>query len=140
VSNAHNGTGLGTVSAFHVSDDGTLSSIGESPFPDDQTAPCWVEISHDGRFLFAVNTVSGSISRYFITRRGSLFLLGSTAVSDQAGVGPVDARLSPDGHYLYVNETAAGSVGEFAVSGGDLTAVGSVSLPVKGSAAGLATN
>ncbi len=35
VSNAHNGAGLGTVSAFNVAWDGALSSIGASPFADD---------------------------------------------------------------------------------------------------------
>ena len=45
VSNAHNGTGLGTVSAFNDSWNGTLSSIGTSPFADDQTAPCWLVVS-----------------------------------------------------------------------------------------------
>lgn len=49
VSNAHAGAGNGTVSAFHVSRNGVLSSIGDSPVPNGQTAPCWVEISHDGR-------------------------------------------------------------------------------------------
>src|SRR5262249_45421761 len=63
VSNAHAGTGNGTVSAFGVGTDGALSPIGSSPFADSQTAPCWVEISHDGQFLFTVNTGSGSISR-----------------------------------------------------------------------------
>src|SRR6266571_3789460 len=52
VSNAHNaGAGSGTVSAFRDSANGTLSPIGSSPFADLQTAPCWVEITHDGRFL-----------------------------------------------------------------------------------------
>ncbi len=64
VSNAHGGTGNGTVSAFSVSHDGALSSIGNSPFADFQTAPCWVEISHDGSHLFTVNTASASISSY----------------------------------------------------------------------------
>jgi 6-phosphogluconolactonase (cycloisomerase 2 family) len=140
VSNAHGGSGNGTVSAFSVSGDGTLSSIGASPFPDEQTAPCWVEISHDGSFLFTVNTASGSISRYTISADGTLSLLGSTPVSGQAGVGAVDARLSPDGSDLYVVESAAGAVGEFAVSGGDLTPLGSVSLPAGAAGAGLATN
>ena len=48
VSNAHDGAGSGTVSAFSDATDGTLTSIGASPYPDIQTAPCWVEISHDG--------------------------------------------------------------------------------------------
>jgi 6-phosphogluconolactonase len=66
VSNAHGGAGNGTVSAFADAADGTLTSIGASPFPDHQTAPCWVEISHDGGYLFAVNTAVSTISRYSI--------------------------------------------------------------------------
>ena len=81
VSNAHNvGAGTGTVSAFSDSANGTLSPIGSSPFADNQTAPCWVEITHDGQFLFTVNTGSGEISRYSIAPGGALTLLGSTPV------------------------------------------------------------
>jgi 6-phosphogluconolactonase len=58
MSNAHNGTGLGTVSAFADSPGGTLTSIGASPDANQQTAPCWVIISPDGQCLFAVNTGS----------------------------------------------------------------------------------
>lgn len=138
VSNAHGGTGNGTVSAFHVARDGTLFSIGSSPFADAQTAPCWVEISHDGRYLFTVNTGSGSISRYAIGADGTLFLLGSTPVSAQAGVGAVDARLSADGDSLYVDESRVDAIGEFAVYGGSLTELGSVALPAGAAPAGLA--
>jgi 6-phosphogluconolactonase (cycloisomerase 2 family) len=138
VSNAHDGAGNGTVSAFDVARDGTLSSIGGSPFADQQTAPCWVEITHDGRFLFTVNTASGSISRYAIERDGTLTLLGSTPVGDQSGVGAVDARLSAGGESLYVNESRIGALGEFAVDGGQLTEIGSVSLPAGAAPAGVA--
>ncbi|HEY3631594.1 MAG TPA: beta-propeller fold lactonase family protein [Jatrophihabitantaceae bacterium] len=119
VSNAHN-AGVGTVSAFHDGANGTLSSIGSSPFTDNQTAPCWVEISHDGRFLFTVNTASGTVSRFEITRGGTLTLLGSTPVKATGGVGATDARLSSDGRYLYVDERV-GAVGIFAVDRGNLT-------------------
>ena len=44
VSNAHGGAGNGSVSAFSVAAGGALTSIGSSPYPDGQTAPCWVEI------------------------------------------------------------------------------------------------
>jgi hypothetical protein len=119
VSNAHNvGAGTGTVSAFGDSRGGVLTSIGSSPFADQQTAPCWVEISHDGRYLFTVNTGSGSISRYAITLGGTLTLLGTTPIRGAGGAGAVDARLSPDGRTLYVNESEGGVVGAFAVSGG----------------------
>jgi hypothetical protein len=63
VSSPHNaGVGTGTVSAFQDSAAGTLSPIGISPFADQQTAPCWVEIIHYGQFLFTVSTGSGTIS------------------------------------------------------------------------------
>jgi 6-phosphogluconolactonase len=143
VSNAHNtGAGTGTVSAFADSGNGTLTSIGGSPFADDQTAPCWVEISHDGQFLFTVNTASGAISRYQIAWNGTLTLLGSTPVSNNGGVGAVDARLSPDGRYLFVDESKTGAVGAFAVNGGNLTelATSPTSLPAGATPAGIAVN
>ena len=140
VSNAHNvAAGSGTVSAFTDSDNGTLSPIGASPFADLQTAPCWVEISHDGRFLFTVNTGSGTISRFSISPGGELTLLGSTPVSASGGVGAVDARLSPDGATLYVDESKVGKVRAFAVNGGDLTELTSspTSLPAGATPAGI---
>jgi 6-phosphogluconolactonase len=143
VSNAHNGTGLGTVSAFADSPDGSLTSIGASPYANQQTAPCWVIISPDGRFLFAVNTGSGTLSRYAIAWNGQLTLLGSTAVSASGGVGAVDPGLSPDGQFLYVNESRIDSVGMFAVSGnGNLTELPSspVALPAGATPAGIAVS
>jgi 6-phosphogluconolactonase (cycloisomerase 2 family) len=137
VSNAHN-TGTGTVSAFRDSANGTLTSIGSSPFPDHQTAPCWVEITRGGRFLFTVNTASGSVSGYSIAPGGALKLLGSTPIRG-TGVGAVDARLSPGGRYLYVDESAAGAVAAFAVHGGSLTELASspAALPAGATPAGL---
>jgi 6-phosphogluconolactonase (cycloisomerase 2 family) len=142
VSNAHNGTGLGTVSAFTDSRSGVLSSIGSSPVPDSQTAPCWVTISPDGRYLFAVNTGSGAISRYSIAFGGELTLLGSTAVSASGGVGAVDPGMSPDGRYLYVNESKIDAVGGFAVSGGNLTELSGspTALPAGAAPAGIAVS
>ena len=142
VSNAHNtATDSGTVSAFDVAGNGALTSIGDSPFADGQMAPCWVEISHDGSFLFTVNTASGSISRYSIADDGSLTLLGSTPVSSQAGVGAVDARLSPDGGTLFVDDSRIDAISTFDVDGGSLTEVGSpTALPAGATPAGLAVN
>jgi len=140
VSNAHNaGAGTGTVSAFSDSANGTLTSIGSSPFADLQTAPCWVEITHDGRFLFTVNTGSGEISRYSIAPGGALTLLGSTPAGATGGVGAVDARLSPDGRTLFVDESRIGAVGAFAVTGGNLTELSSspTSLPAGAAPAGI---
>jgi sugar lactone lactonase YvrE len=98
-----------------------------------------VEITHDGQFLFTVNTGSGAISRYSIAVGGGLTLLGSTPVSATGGVGAVDARLGPDGHTLWVDESRIGAVGAFAVNGGDLTELASspTSLPAGAAPAGI---
>jgi 6-phosphogluconolactonase (cycloisomerase 2 family) len=119
VSNAHDGANAGSVSAFAVSANAALTSIGASPFPNNQTAPCWVEISHDGRYLFAVNTASKSISSYSIAADGSLTLLQSTPVKD-AGT-PEDARLAPNGRTLWLVDPTADHVNGFSVNGGSLT-------------------
>jgi 6-phosphogluconolactonase (cycloisomerase 2 family) len=143
VSNAHNtATDSGTVSAFRDSANGALTSIGSSPYPDLQMAPCWVEISHDGRFLFTVNTLSGSISSYSIARDGVLTLLGSTPVKGTTAVGAVDARLSPDGRWLFLVEAKTGAVGTFAVDRGKLTEVSSspAALPTGAAPAGIVVN
>ncbi|HEY2077973.1 MAG TPA: beta-propeller fold lactonase family protein [Streptosporangiaceae bacterium] len=128
VSNAHNGPGLGTVSAYRDSFSGQLSPIGASPVADGQTAPCWVEISHDGRYLFTVNTGSGNISSYSINPDGSLVLIGSFTIS--GGGADIDARLTPDGKYLLVDGSGMHFVSVFAVNGGTLTELPSSPTPL----------
>ena len=139
VTNAHNGAGLGTVSAFNVGFSGELAPIGASPFADLQTAPCWLTISQNGQFLFAVNTGSGFISSYAISPNGTLTLLGSVSAGP-AGTGAVDARLAPDGRTLLVNGSKADVVASFAVSeSGSLTELASspTPLPVGADASGI---
>jgi 6-phosphogluconolactonase len=121
VDNAHNGTGLGTVSAYNDLGDGTLSSIGASPFADFQTAPCWQVISPDGRYLYALATGSAEISSYAIAPDGSLSLLSNTPVSSTPGVTGTDVALSADGDTLYLNMAKTNTVAAFAVHGGTVT-------------------
>ena len=121
VDNAHNGTGLGTVSSYNDLPDGTLSSIGASPFADFQTAPCWQVISSDGRYLYALATGSAEISSYAIAPDGTLTLLSNTPVSSTPGVTGTDVTLSADGGTLYVNLAKTNTVAAFAVHGGTVT-------------------
>jgi 6-phosphogluconolactonase len=132
VSNAHGGAGNGSVSAFNVSRRGRVSSIGTSPFADLQTAPCWVEISHDGKYLFTVNTGSTSISSYRILKDGSLAYTSTTPFSGGTVIRPFDARLDPSGANLYVVDAALAAVSAFAVDGGTLSelAASPFKLPV----------
>jgi hypothetical protein len=142
VSNAHAGPGGGSVSSFSAAADGTLSPITPAPVANGQSGTCWVEISHDGKFLFAVNTGTGTISSYSIAATGALTLIGNTPVAAQAGVGAVDARLSPEGSTLFIDESRIGSVAAFAVSGGSLTQLPSspTALPAGATAAGIAVS
>jgi len=121
VVNAHAGPNHGSASAYAVNDDGTLRSIGASPYPNRQTAPCWMEITPDGRYLFTINTPVSSVSRYEILTDGSLDLLGSTTFNDPTGLHPTDVHIAPSGDYLYVLGADAGVVSIFAVDGGALT-------------------
>jgi 6-phosphogluconolactonase (cycloisomerase 2 family) len=133
VSNAHDGSNAGSVSAFAVGADGVLTSIGASPFPNIQTASCWVEICQDGQFLFAVNTPSRSISSYSIATGGSLTLLQNTPI--KAAVTPEDARLSPDGRTLWVVDPTGDSLSGFSVNGASLTELPSSPTPALDGAA-----
>jgi len=60
-----------------------------------ETAPCWDEISHDGQYLFTVNTASKTISSYSIASGGSLALLSPSVSFAAPAVSPEDAHLLP---------------------------------------------
>jgi len=131
VSNAHAGPNMGSLSAYTVAKDGTLTAIAGSPFPNLQTGSCWAEISPDGHYIFVVNTGVPSISRYEVGMDGSVKLLGSTVFNNPTGLRPFDARISPDGKTLYVVDAGLAKVSVFAVDGGNLTelAASPVNLP-----------
>jgi 6-phosphogluconolactonase (cycloisomerase 2 family) len=115
---AANGPAPGSVSAYTDAADGTLTPIGASPFANDGTASCWVEISHDGQYLFTVDTASSTASSYSIAADGSLSAIASTPIKD--GKGAEDARLTPDGSFLYVVNSGGNTINAFSVQGGTL--------------------
>ncbi len=135
VSNAHDGANAGSVSVYDVAADGSLDAISGSPFADDQTAPCWVAISPDGRALFAVNTAVPSVSRYAVAADGSLSLVGSTGFSSPAGLRPFDAQVSPDGKYLYVVDAGVAKVSAFSVDGTSISELPGSPFSIPGGAA-----
>lgn len=134
VTNAHGGPGAGSVSVFDVQH-GVLNAIAGSPFANGQSGTCWSDISNDGRFLFAVNTGSTTISRYSVARNGTLTLLGSTPITNpgSGGLGAFDIRLAPDGRSLYVVDSS-GRVSAFSVDGGNLTELAASPVPASAGA------
>lgn len=139
VSDAHVASGgaafPGLVSSFNVAADGTLTPVG-APVANDGGAACWIEISHDGKFLFDVNTASASISSYSIGAGGSLTFLQSTGAG-QLGGGAEDAGLSPNGSTLWVVESGTNAVAGFTVDGGTLTPLAEAAGPVGATPSGI---
>jgi 6-phosphogluconolactonase len=142
VSDAHTVAGSaafpGLVSSFTDSADGTLTPVG-APVANDGGAACWIEISHDGSFLFVVNTASASISSYSIGNGGTLTFLQSTAPGE-IGAGAEDARLSPDGTTLWVVESGTDAVTGFTVNGGTLTPLTQEAGPAGATPSGIVVN
>ncbi|MGH2516187.1 MAG: beta-propeller fold lactonase family protein, partial [Ktedonobacterales bacterium] len=131
VSLAHGGAGNGAIEAYDDARDGSLTPIGASPYADLQTAPCWVDITPNGRYLFALNTGSGSFSSFAIGEGGTLTLIGSTALRGGSALKSFDIRVSPDGRSVYVVDAGGASVSAFHNDDGILTelAASPISLP-----------
>ncbi|MGB8542862.1 MAG: beta-propeller fold lactonase family protein [Candidatus Acidiferrales bacterium] len=113
--------GTGAVTSYQQDRDGILYPISGS-VPDSQTAPCWIAITPDGRYAYAVNTASAVISGYQVGFRGEISLLGN-GVTAQTAAGPLDNAFTRDGRYLY-DVTAGGTIAGFQVhDDGSLTSL-----------------
>jgi 6-phosphogluconolactonase len=99
--------GEGAVTSYQLDRDGILNTISGS-VPDAQTAPCWIAVTPDGRFAYAVNTASFVISGYEVGFNGELSLLGN-GVTAATVPGPLDNAFTRNGRYLY-DVTAGGSI------------------------------
>jgi 6-phosphogluconolactonase (cycloisomerase 2 family) len=114
--------GTNSLATFKLSRSGSVTEI--DSVPTTQAATCWVAPA--GRFLYASNAGSGTVSDFQEGGFGQLGLLGQTSTDP----GTVDASASPDGQFLYVQTGGTGVVDEFHVtSNGGLTELGSVTVP-----------
>jgi 6-phosphogluconolactonase len=121
----------GAVASFRVNRDGSLTAITANA-PNLQGDTCWIE--NNGRFAFAANYTSGTISSYIVGNDGSLSLLASVAGTTNdlpgppgkvQGSTPLDIRLSPDGRFLYDVLPGSGAVAAWRINNdGSLTKIG----------------
>jgi 6-phosphogluconolactonase len=131
VSDASGGAaGAGAMSSYLLSRTGSVATISGS-VADDQSAPCWVVTTDDGRFAYTSNTGSGTISSYSIGRDGSLALLAADAASTGSGSAPIDIALSHHSRFLY-----AVASGTYAIIGFRVQDDGTL-IPLAGAARGL---
>lgn len=114
------------VSSYDSQDDGTLSVISPS-VSTTETAACWIATTPDGKYVYAANAGSGSISGYRVDRDGSISLLDSDGRTGVVGAGSsvIDLGVSVNGRYLYVLARGFGSVYSFSINpDGSLTPLG----------------
>jgi 6-phosphogluconolactonase (cycloisomerase 2 family) len=113
--------GPNAVATFSLGSGGVLTQLAVAD--TGQMATCW--IVRDGRYFYASNAGSGSVSGYSVGSSGGLTAHGNTSTD----AGTVDAAAAGNGRFLYVQTGGSGIVDEFAVGGGGaLTSIGSVTV------------
>jgi 6-phosphogluconolactonase (cycloisomerase 2 family) len=113
--------GPNAVATFSLGAGGVLSQLAVAD--TGQMATCW--IVRDGRYFYASNAGSGSVSGYSVGSSGGLTGLGNTTTN----AGTVDAAAAGHGRFLYVQTGGSGIVDEYAVgAGGALSPIGSVTV------------
>jgi 6-phosphogluconolactonase (cycloisomerase 2 family) len=113
--------GPNAVATFTLGSSGVLTQLAVAD--TGQMATCW--IVRDGRYFYASNAGSGSVSGYSVGSSGGLTARGNTATN----AGTVDAAAAGHGQFLYVQTGGAGIVDEYAVGAhGALTSIGSVTV------------
>jgi len=126
VSEAFGGAPDGSaVSSYRVTRDGGLQLVDGSE-PTTETAACWVAIPRGGRFAYATNTGSGTITGFSIGHDGSLTRLDDDGVTAGApGRAPLDAATDRSGRFLYVLNSGTDRINAYRIrSDGGLVAIG----------------
>src|SRR5205085_3481501 len=111
-----------SVSTYRVTRDNRLQPISKA-VPNHETATCWIRFTPDNRFLFTVDSGTGTISSYQVSRHGELTSLGATNLGG-IRTGSIDLDITPDGKYLYVVSAFIGTIQGFRIEeNGSLTPV-----------------
>lgn len=134
VSEAFGGAaGAGAVSSYSVEDEGAISPATGS-LGNQQTSPCWLTLSKNGRYAYTANTGSGTVSAYKVGHEGALTLINGVAGVTGEGTRPADLAVSKNGHFLYVRNGGTGTISAFQVqSDGALVSLGTTGALPNGS-------
>jgi DNA-binding beta-propeller fold protein YncE len=128
VSEAFGGAPDASVVSSYAIGNGSVTPI-DPNVATTETAACWVAVTANGKYAYATNTGSGSISGYAIGRGGDLTLLDPDGRTGVIGPGttPTDVALSRDSRFLYDLNAGAHTIAGFRVErDGSLVALGSV--------------
>jgi 6-phosphogluconolactonase len=103
-----------SVSSYQLTDSGGLSVI-SAKVPTEQTAACWLVLTHDGKYVYTANAGSASISAFRVGSGGSLELLNKPGLPAKTGMHPADMAFSHDGHVLFSLNNGDGTISAFGV-------------------------
>ena len=104
-----------TISSYAVLANGTISPVSQA-IATLGSANCWNAITPNGKWVYASNAGSGSISGFSIGANGTLLPIGTTVVGiNPPGSANLDTTISSDGKYLYTLNSGTGDIGIFAI-------------------------
>ena len=115
------------VSSYTINSGGSLNVVSAS-VATTETAACWVAVTNNGRFAYATNTGSASVTGFDVDK-ASLAILDAGGKTGTTGTAPIDAAMSRNSQFLYTLNAGSRAISAFAVRQSD----GSLS-PVSGAA------
>ncbi len=136
------GPNSSTISSYAIRSDDKLTAI-SATVPTLGAANCWNVVTPDGRFVYASNAATSSISGFAINANGALTALPGTVLGlNPAGSANLDIAVSADGAFLYSLNAAGGAIGIFEIEhDGSLTNFGTQGgLPAASGLNGIAAN
>lgn len=131
-----------TISSYSITSGGKLLPI-TTQVPTLGSANCWNVVTPDGRFVYASNAGTSSISGFAIGNHGALTPIPGTVVAyNPADSANLDIAVSSDGAYLYSLNAGSGAIGIFKIEhDGHLTNFGTLKgLPAGAGLNGIAAN
>ncbi|MEV0075292.1 beta-propeller fold lactonase family protein [Nocardia neocaledoniensis] len=96
---------------FDVAADGTVSPVKQRVSTG--LNPIYPRVTPDGRHVYIVNEISGSVSGFARTEDGSLTEIAGSPFP--TGLLPHVTSMTPDGRFLYVPNMGSGHISSFAV-------------------------
>jgi 6-phosphogluconolactonase (cycloisomerase 2 family) len=105
------------VSSYTIGSDGTLHVVSAS-VPTTETAACWVAVTNNGRFAYASNTGSASITGFEI-EKAHLEILDAGGKTGNSGITPIDVAMSHNSQYLYTLAVGSHEISGFGVRQSD---------------------
>ncbi|QEC68893.1 lactonase family protein [Panacibacter ginsenosidivorans] len=126
VSNAVMGLAdAGSCTSYSLSANGMLNDR-NGAVANNQGAPCWVGTTKHGTFAYVANTGNGTLSSYYISETGNLYLINAAAGA--AGLSTIDVIVSSDNRYTYAIGAASHTLEGFERKPfGQLNHIGTVS-------------